>query len=140
MLVPVAVIAATPQHAGGSGKGYRRVAGSGGSSSRLVETLPDLAEGLEAKTVPVGVGQSHLEDSADAGPHVRWCERGQGDPAPYSIPSGDNLARTNGDRMVNIWTRDGKRDGELVADCWLSSRTSFSGDGRLAIGCGLVEV
>jgi hypothetical protein len=27
-----------------------------------------------------------LNEPPDAGPHVRWCGRGQGDPGPYPIP------------------------------------------------------
>jgi hypothetical protein len=44
--------------------------------------------------------------------------------------------------MVNTWTRDGKCVRELGSHGWLSSRTSFSGDGRLGIRTagGLVKV
>jgi WD40 repeat protein len=58
-------------------------------------------------------------------------------------PSGQHLASTDGGGTVNIWTRDGKRDGELVAHGRLSSSPSFSEDGGLlAVGTagGLVEI
>jgi|GraSoiStandDraft_30_1057271.scaffolds.fasta_scaffold3381044_1 hypothetical protein len=44
--------------------------------------------------------------------------------------------------MVNTWIRDDKCDGELGSHGWLSSRASFSGDGRLGIRTagGLVKV
>ncbi|MGH4010114.1 MAG: PQQ-binding-like beta-propeller repeat protein [Pseudonocardiaceae bacterium] len=58
-------------------------------------------------------------------------------------PSGKQLASTAGDGTVNIWTRDGHLDQELVAHGHLSSSPSFSRDGGLlAVGTagGLVEV
>ncbi|MGH3852459.1 MAG: WD40 repeat domain-containing protein [Pseudonocardiaceae bacterium] len=57
--------------------------------------------------------------------------------------SGTHLASTALDGTVNIWTRDGKPDHELVARGDLSSSASFSDDGSLlAVGTaeGLVEV
>jgi WD40 repeat protein len=57
--------------------------------------------------------------------------------------SGKHLASTAGDGTVNIWTRDGSLDRELVAHGRLSSSPTFSGDGGLlAVGTaeGLVEV
>ena len=33
----------------------------------------------------VSLGVRRLDEPPDAGPHVRWCERGRGNPAPYSI-------------------------------------------------------
>jgi hypothetical protein len=41
---------------------------SGGSSGRRIETLPGLAQGLQAEAVPVGVGQAHLEDPGSRNP------------------------------------------------------------------------
>jgi hypothetical protein len=35
---------------------------------------------------PGSVSTKRLDEPPDAGPHVRWCERGRGNPAPYSIP------------------------------------------------------
>ncbi len=69
-------------------------------------------------------------------------------PHPYATsvtfdPAGEHLASTDGDGTVNIWTRDGKRDHQLVAHDHLSSSAAFSGDGGLlAVGTagGLVEV
>ena len=59
-------------------------------------------------------------------------------------PSGEHLASTAGDGTVNLWTRDGTRDGDqLVAHGRFSSSPSFSADGALlTIGTagGLVEV
>src|ERR1039457_6244069 len=43
---------------------------SGGSSSRLIETLPGLADGLQAEAVPVGIGQGHLKDLGARNPPV----------------------------------------------------------------------
>jgi hypothetical protein len=43
---------------------------SGGSSSRRIETLPGLTEGLQAEAVPVGVGQGHLKDLGASNPPV----------------------------------------------------------------------
>jgi hypothetical protein len=43
---------------------------------------------------PGSVSIKRLDEPPDAGPHVRWCERGRGDPAPYSIPSKEKSSRT----------------------------------------------
>jgi WD40 repeat protein len=58
-------------------------------------------------------------------------------------PSGQHLVSTDHDGTVNIWTRDGKLDRELVAHGRLSSSPAFSEDGGLlAVGTleGLVQV
>jgi len=34
---------------------------------------------------PGSVSTRRLDEPPDAGPHVRWCGRGRGDPAPYPI-------------------------------------------------------
>jgi hypothetical protein len=34
---------------------------------------------------PGSVSIRRLDEPLDAGPHVRWCGRGQGDPAPYPL-------------------------------------------------------
>src|SRR5260370_42369210 len=49
---------------------------SGGSSGRWVETLPGLAQGLQAKVVPVGVGQGYLEDLGACNPPVSPADTG----------------------------------------------------------------
>ena len=42
--------------------------------------------GLKTLTArPGSVSIRRLDEPPDAGPHVRWCGRGRGDPAPYSI-------------------------------------------------------
>src|ERR1039457_108685 len=68
---------------------------SGGSSSRLVETLPGLAQGLEAEAVPVRIGQGYLEDSGARTPPVSLAATGPfagaalGDTAyPQVVPPG----------------------------------------------------
>ncbi len=43
---------------------------SGGSSSRRIETLAGLAQGLQAEAVPIGIGQVHLKDLGARNPPV----------------------------------------------------------------------
>ena len=70
---------------------------SGGSSSRLIETLPGRGQGLDAKAVPVGVGQGYLQDLgasnppvslAASGPFTRRALAGTGTPSNRSPPPG----------------------------------------------------
>ena len=43
--------------------------------------------GLKTLTArPGSVSIRRLDEPPDAGPHVRWCGRGRGNPAPYPIP------------------------------------------------------
>jgi hypothetical protein len=61
-----------------------RVAGSGILQVSLPNTYWDH---LDLKTLSQSwqrLSQT-LDEPPDAGPHVRWCERGRGNPASYSI-------------------------------------------------------
>jgi WD40 repeat protein len=57
-------------------------------------------------------------------------------------PSGEHLVSAERNGTLRVWTRDGKRDHELLAHGYLASSPSFSADGGLlAVGTadGLVE-
>ena len=83
----------------GSSKGYWRVA----ASKVLQVSLPNSYwDHLGLKTLaarPGSVSIRRLDEPPDAGPHVRWCGRGRGNPAPSRSrsltqrPDGEGQAR-----------------------------------------------
>src|SRR5947209_19639105 len=56
-----------------------------GSSTWLCPTPTGITLASRPSAKPGSVSPKRLDEPPDAGPHVRWCERGRGDPAPYSI-------------------------------------------------------
>jgi hypothetical protein len=88
---------------GGSSKGYWRVAGSKILQVSLSNSYWDR---LGLKTLSQTLAASQLDGLTNRrmrAPHVRWCGRGRGDPAPYPISGGStgtNPAAISPDRAT----------------------------------------
>jgi hypothetical protein len=71
---------------------------------------------------PGSVSPKRLDEPPDAGPHVRWCERGRGDPAPYSIQTKESPHQLASDMAPDRHQTGTRQAPDMSSDSMSSDR------------------